>query len=45
MQIMHFFGNILDKIKKKTDEKQHPMMVLFGTNLVSNISTKAEKTL
>ena len=39
------FGAILDKfalnLAKKLMQKQHILLVLFGTNLVSNISTKA----
>ena len=48
--IMYFFGAIWEKFAaklasnfKRLKKKQHFLMVLFGTNLVSNISTRSSK--
>jgi hypothetical protein len=52
LQILQFFGAFLEQICiifgtnsasnfKKLMQKQHLLMVIFGTNLVSIISTKA----
>ena len=50
VQIILFFGAIWDKFAaklasnfKRLKKKQHFLMVLFGTNLVSNISTRSSK--
>ena len=53
LQIIHYFGFVWFKfalnfgliltseLKKNMMQKQHLLMVLLGTDLVSNISTKA----
>ena len=40
---MHYISANLALKFKNIMQKQHLLMVLFGTNLVSNISTKASK--